>query len=239
MKRAYHRWFSPTLQRDMELLVFGETGARVLAFPTSMGRYHEWEDRCLVRSLGDRIGAGRIQLYSLDSIDTESWYARDRTPAERAQRHDAYDRYVRDEVLPFAREQNPNPFVIVTGAGFGGYHAINFALRHPEACGRLLAMSALCDIKTFTDGYYDETVYFHNPLDFLVGEHDPARLDAIRKLDIILAVGREDSLRAGNEALSRLLWRKNIWHALRIWNGFAHDWPDWAHMLHLYVEGHD
>src|SRR5262249_9772582 len=159
--RAYHRWFSPTLQRDMELLVFGESGARVLAFPTSLGRFHEWEDRGLVGSLADRLGAGRIQLYCVDNIDAESWYASDHHPAERARRHDAYDRYVLDEVSPFSREQNANPFLIVTGAGFGGYHAVSFALRHPEVCGRLLAMSALCDIKRFADGYYDETIYFH------------------------------------------------------------------------------
>lgn len=28
--RSYHRWFSASLQRDMELLVFGHAGARVV-----------------------------------------------------------------------------------------------------------------------------------------------------------------------------------------------------------------
>ncbi len=36
MNREYLRWFSPSLQRDMEMLVFGHAGARVLVFPTSM-----------------------------------------------------------------------------------------------------------------------------------------------------------------------------------------------------------
>jgi esterase/lipase superfamily enzyme len=30
MKRDYHRWQSPRLHRDMELLVSGHAGARVL-----------------------------------------------------------------------------------------------------------------------------------------------------------------------------------------------------------------
>ena len=32
----------------MELLIFGWGGARVLVFPTSMGRYYEWEDRGII-----------------------------------------------------------------------------------------------------------------------------------------------------------------------------------------------
>ena len=181
MKRAYHRWFSPTLQRDMELLVFGESGSRVLAFPTAMGRCTEWEERGLVCALAERIGSGRAQLFCVDSIDSESWYARESPSPERARRHDAYDRYLRDEVVPFSLEINTNPFLIVTGASFGGYHAVNFALRHPELANRLLALSALCDIKDFAEGYYDDAIYFNNPIDFLANESDPARLAALAR----------------------------------------------------------
>ena len=41
------------------------------------------------------------------------------------------------------------------------------------------------------------------------------------------------------ERLSGLLWGKDVWHALRVWDGFAHDWPVWARMLPLYIGGHD
>ncbi len=239
MERAYHRWHSPALGRDMELLVFGRRGARVLAFPTSMGRFYDWEDRGLVGALGEQLERGWVQLFCVDSVDAESWYARWRPPAERVRRHAQYDEYVLREVLPFSSERNPNPFLIVTGASFGGYHATSFSLRHPERVGRVLSMSGLCDVKRFADGYYDDTLYFHNPCDFLSGEHDAARLDALRRLDIILAVGRDDPLRAGNECLSGLLWGKGVGNALRVWDGFAHDWPVWARMLHLYLAGHD
>ena len=37
----------------------------------------------------------------------------------------------------------------------------------------------------------------------------------------------------------RILWGKDVWHAFRIWDGFAHDWPVWARALPLYVGGHD
>ena len=239
MNREYHRWFSPSLGRDMELLLFGHAGAKVVAFPTSMGRFFDWEGRGLVGALGGQVERGDLQLCCVDSIDGESWYAKNRSVADRAKRHDQYDRYVLDEVLPFLDGCNPNPFVITAGASFGGYHAVNFGLRHPERVGRVLSMSGLCDITRFTDGYYDQAVYFNNPCDFIANEHDPARLEKLRGVDVILAVGRDDALCESNRRLSHLLWGKGVWHALRVWDGWAHDWPFWQQMLTLYISGHD
>ena len=239
MKREYHRWSSPALRRDMELLVFGHAGARVVAFPPALGRFHDWEDRGLVGAVADRVEGGEFQLYCVDSVDAESWYARDWGPAERARRHDDYDRYLLEEVLPFSLERNKEPFVIAAGAEFGAYHAVNFGLRHPETVDRLLGMSGLYDIRRFADGYYDEHVYFNNPVEFIANEQEPSRLEALKHQDVILAVGRDDPLRAGNERLSHLLWGKDLWHALRIWDGVAHDWPAWQRMLRLYLGGHD
>ncbi len=238
MNRSYHRWFSPALQRDMELLVFGHAGARVFAFPSSCGRFFDWEDRGLVRTLGEQLERGWIQLICLDSVDRESWYAR-RPAGERAWRQSQYDQYLSSEVVPFSLQLNSNPFLISTGASFGGYHAVNFGLRHPEQVSRILSMSGLCDIRRFVRDHYDNNVYLNNPCDFIAGEHDPGRLAALRRQDIILAVGRDDSLYGSNEKLSQLLWEKGIGNALRVWEGFAHDWPVWDKMLHLYLAGHD
>ena len=134
---------------------------------------------------------------------------------------------------------NGNPYLICVGPSLGAYHAVNFGLRHPELVGRVLGMSGIYDITRFTAGYHDANVYFNNPMEYLANERDPGRLAALRKLDIILAVGRDDPLAEGNERLSELLWGKQVWHALRIWDGFAHDWPVWARMLPLYIGGHD
>jgi esterase/lipase superfamily enzyme len=238
MSREYHRWHSSALQRDMELLVFGHAGARVLAFPTSMGRFYDWEDRGMVGALDDQIRNGWLQLYCVDSVDSESWYS-PRPPWERVARHEQYHQYVLNEVLPFSAGKNANPFVICTGASFGGFHALSFGLRHPDLVGRVLGMSGLCDVRSFASGYQDDTLYFNNPCDFIAGEQEPQRLAALRKLDIILAVGGEDRLRESNERLSHLLWSKGIGNALRIWDGWAHDWPFWHKMVRLYIGGHD
>ena len=100
-------------------------------------------------------------------------------------------------------------------------------------------MHGYYDIKRWTQGYSDENIYFNNPCDFMLHEHDAARLDLLRRMDIILVTGREDTGRPNNEHLSNTLWSKNIWHALRIWDGWAHDWPWWQQMMPLYIGGHD
>lgn len=238
MHREHHRWFSPSLGREMDLLVVGHAGARVLVFPTSQGRFFEWEDRGMVASLHEHIERGWIQLYCVDSVDAESWYAKWRPTSERAWRHAQYDQYLCAEVVPLTR-RNANPFLITVGASFGAYHAMNFALRYPKVVGRVIGLSGLYDIRRLTDGFSDETIYFHNPADFVRGEADPGRLASLRQLDIIMAIGKEDPMRAGNEHFSGVLWERGIGNALRLWDGWSHDWPYWQQMITRYIGGHD
>jgi esterase/lipase superfamily enzyme len=239
MDREYHRWYSPALNRTMELLIFGHAGARVLAYPTSLGKFYEWEDRGMIAALGEHLERGWIQLYCVDSVDAESWYAWHKHPGARAWRALEYDRYICDEVLPLSRHKNPNPFFVVTGASFGAYHAMNFALRHPEITGRVIAMSGLFDVERWLGGYVDDNVYFNCPCLYLPNEHDPRRLRYLQNLDIVLAVGRGDPNVGHNRWFSGMLWGKGIGNALREWDGWAHDWPWWQQMIRLYIGGHD
>lgn len=223
----------------MELLVFGHAGARVLVFPTSMGRFYEWEDRGMVGALREHIERGWLQLFCVDSVDGESWYDRHKHPAEGARRHLAYERYLLAEVLPLTTHRNPNPYLITTGASFGAYHAANLAFRHPQVVNRVLALAGLFDIKRLTHGYSDDVVYANDPSHFLIDEHEHHRIEALRRLDVILVIGRDDPNRADTEHLSSVLWSKGIWHALRIWDGWCHDWPWWRTMVVKYIGGPD
>jgi esterase/lipase superfamily enzyme len=239
MNREYHRWHSPSLNRTMELLVFGHAGARVLVFPTSQGKFYEWEDRGMMGTLRDPIEKGWLQLYCVDSIDAESWYAWWAHPSGRAYRHSQYDGYLYNEVLPFSVSKNDNPYLIVTGASFGAYHAMTFGLKHPDKVDRILAMSGLYDIRSFTGGYSDDHVYFNNPMQFIANEDNADRLRLLQHIDIIMATGKEDRLMPSARAMSALLWSKGIGNALREWDGWSHDWPYWQKMVTLYMSGHD
>ena len=239
MHREHLRWHSPALGRDMDLLVFGHAGARVLVFPSSMGKFYEWEDQGMIGALAHHLEQGWLQLYCVDSVDAESWYAKWKHPHDRAAYHARYDAYLRDEVLPLTTHRNGNPFLIATGASFGAWHAMTIGLRYPHLVGRVLGLSGLYDIRENTGGYTDGLVYQFNPPEFVPDEHDPARLAALARLDIIMAIGLDDPMVGNNELMSSRLWKREIWHALRIWDGWAHDWPYWRKMIVQYVGGHD
>ncbi|MBX9669936.1 MAG: hypothetical protein K2X93_20100 [Candidatus Obscuribacterales bacterium] len=238
MHREYHKWHSDSLGRDMELLVFGHNGARVFVFPTSMGRFYDWENREMLNVLNKHIESGWLQVYCVDSVDTESWYNYDASPKYRAHRHLQYHSYIVDEVLPFSKQKNDNPFVIATGASFGAYHAVNIALRYPELFNRALGMSGIYDISKWTDGQYDDAIHQSNPIELVRCMNDcPQHLAKVKNLDIIFPIGRDDPAYRVNANFSQVLWDRGVWHAFREWDGNAHDWPFWQEMILHYIGG--
>lgn len=239
MNREYHRWHSPSLDRDMELLIFGHSGARVLIFPTSQGRFFEWEDRGMIAAFSEQLEKGWLQMFCVDSVDAESWYCHWAHPAGRAYRHAQYDGYLVNEVLPLINHKNPNPYLMTVGASFGAYHAMNFGLKHCFDVDRIIGLSGVYDIRRFTGGFENEHVYFNDPMQFIPNEQDPNRLYRLYDLDIIIAAGRDDRLIQSSRDMSRVLWEKGIGNALREWDGWAHDWPYWQQMLQMYINGSD
>ncbi|HWA15220.1 MAG TPA: alpha/beta hydrolase-fold protein [Gemmatimonadales bacterium] len=233
------RWQSPLLGREMRMQVIGHGGARVLVFPTSMGTDSEWPDRRMHEVLRDHLENGWIQLFCLDQPHHENWGNEAVNAGHRAWTHIQYYRYVREEALPFTAAQNPDPTVIAVGASLGASHAMTFGLKYPESVGRIIGMSGLYDITKMTGGYSDENVYQVNPMAFMPNEHDPRRLEALRRLDIIMAIGEGDPMHRNNAEFSAVLWSKGIGNAFRTWQGHAHDWPVWEKMIRIYIGGHD
>jgi esterase/lipase superfamily enzyme len=175
----------------------------------------------------------------VSSVNRESWYARSKHPGDRIWRQEQYDNYLANELVPFTHSRNGHPYLIATGASFGGYHALTFGLRHPDMVNRILAMSSLVDVRRFTQGHHDDNLYRNNPVQFIPNESDHHRLEQLRRQDIIMAVGQTDGLIHENRDLSTKLWNKGIGNALREWDGFAHNWPVWQRMLPMYIRGSD
>jgi esterase/lipase superfamily enzyme len=192
-----------------------------------------------VGALSEHLERGWIQLCCVDSIDAESWYCTWAHPSGRIYRHTQYDQYIYNEVLPFIRSQNDDAFIMTTGCSFGAYHAVNFALRHPDVIRRAIGLSGLYDMRSFMDGYADDNFYFNNPVDFTANLRDEHQLWLLKQLDLILVIGRDDRARWSNEKLSENLWRAGVGNALRLWDGWAHDWPYWQRMIQMYIGGHD
>lgn len=213
------------------MLVFGDKGLPVILFPTSMGRYFQNRDFKLIESVAWFINEGLVKIYCPDSIDELSWYNKDIHPRDRVRNHILYDRLIMEEVIPKALKETGKQKVITAGCSFGGYQAVNFAFRHPELVSHTISMGGAFDIKMHLDGYYDDNVYFNNPVDFISDLKDENLFD----MGIILGVGEEDFCIRQNQRLSDLLNSKNIAHWLDIRKGANHDWPVWREMFPAYL----
>lgn len=236
MNREYHQWHSPRLGRSMELLVFGHGGLPVVVFPTSGGRFYEFEDRGMIGALADRIEGGHLQIYCLDSVDQESWYNRRVPPRWRVARHVQFDDYLIHEVVPLIRQKNRDPHLVSLGCSFGGYHALNAALRHPDVFTGMLSMSGAFDLSNFLDGYHDQDVYFNQPAQFLPNLGDRWFLDRYRRNIWVFGTGWDDQCLGENQNMDRIMNARGIPHKLYIsdtWN--SHDWPTWQRMVREYL----
>jgi esterase/lipase superfamily enzyme len=235
MNREYQKAYSQELHRDMEILVFGHAGMPLLVFPTSMGKFFEYEDRGMIGVLAGKIDRGALQVFCPDSVDTESWYNKGVHPRVRVLRHLQYERYLLHELLPFLRWKNPGPHLAVTGCSFGGYHAVNFALKHPDVVTHCVSMSGAFDIHQFLDGYYDDDCYFNCPTDFLPNLNDDWFLSRYRRMRMVLAAGEWDICLHHNTQMSEILNGKGIPHWLDVWGDHAdHEWPWWLRMAAKY-----
>ena len=233
MKREYHKWFSPSLGREMEMLVFGHGGLPALVFPTSCGRYFEFEDRGMVGAVADKIERGELQLFCVDSVDAESWYNREVSGRWKIARQMQYENYCMTEVLPLMQKLNWSPRRIAMGCSFGGYHAANICLRHPGVFSGFLSMGGAFDTTNFLRGFHDEDVYFNEPMQYLGNAWDVERW---KHGTYVLATGEWDICRGFNEDMARVFASKGIPCKLDVWGDHSkHDWPYWEAMIKTYL----
>ena len=231
MKEHYYRWHTEHLSREFEMLEFGSGGVPVILFPTSKGRYFQNKDFHLVDTVADLITAKKVMLFCVDGIDGESFYNYSIAPADRLRTHNAYERLIVNDVIPRALKLTKQKRVITAGCSFGGYHALNLALRFPWLVSGVISMGGAFDIKQFIFGYYDDNCYFNNPPDYLPNLTDPKYLEPLSQLYIALGTGHDDSCRADNLKIHEILTAKKIPHLLDDRAGVGHDWPWWREMF--------
>ncbi len=242
MNREYLRWYSHRLHREMELLVFGHAGAKVLMFPTRDGRFFEYEQLGIVESLADKVRAGQLQLYCIEGLATETFYGSRWHPSERIRRHAAFEEYILNEVLPLMAQKNPHDCTIVQGCSLGAFQAASLVFRHPHLFRKLVAFSGRYDLTLkveafgdLFDGYYDENIYHHTPSHFLPELSCDKRLGSLRGVEIVMTIGDADPFLDNNRRLSRVMNEKGIGHQMHVWDGRAHRAGAWRKMAALYI----
>ncbi len=230
--------------RDMALKIYGHWGKPFIVFPCSRGRYFDYEGLGMIAAIKGFINAGKIKLYCVDSVDEASWYNFDISPAERNARHEDYDRYIVDEVVPFIREQcrSPQERVMANGCSMGAYHAVNFFLKHPDVFEGTIALSGLyrLDRPEFQLSAADlPDVYFNSPLSYLPGLTDSWFLDKYRHSRIVVCVGQgawEAEAIEDTRYLDHWFKQKAVPAWIDFWgHDVNHDWPWWYRQMNYFL----
>ena len=239
MQKEIQHWYSPSLRKDMPIAVYGHYGFALLMIPTAAADYLEYERFELIEHLKPFIDGGKLKIYSVNSINTESWMNKQMEGAHKAIRQNEFNAYIFDEVVPFIKNSSsPETPIIVCGASFGALHSMNLFLKRPDLFSSVIAMSGVYDLTEYTDGYYDDQVYFNSPIHYIPNQNDHTTLEQIRNGKIIIATGSgayEDP--EANKRFSGVLHAKSIPHDLEVWgNDIPHDWSTWKKMLPYFLE---
>jgi esterase/lipase superfamily enzyme len=240
MKRELASWYSPSLNKEMPIAVYGDYGFALLLIPTAAADYLEYERFQLMDHLAPYINSGLVKVFSIDSINNESWMNNQMEPHHKAIRHQQWNSYVYNEVVPFIRSKTSNDTPIITcGASFGALHSMNLFLKRPDLINGVVAMSGVYDLTEYTKGHYDDDVYFNSPMHYMPNLNDHAMLEQIRRsrhIHILTGSGSfEDPSSSGRFA--KILYDKGIWYELDVWGPeWPHDWNTWRAMLPQYLE---
>ena len=239
MLEAYPTTYSRHLGRDMTCAVFGTCGKTALAFAPQNGRYYDFKNFGMVEAAAPWIKAGKLRLICADSIDGETWSAREGDPRARIEGQERWYRYITEELLPaWAR---PGEKALACGCSMGGVHAGNFFFRRPDLFDTLISLSGLFHASYFFGDYSDELVYANSPASFLPNmPQDHPWMELYRQSQIILCCGQgawEDDLLAGTRMLDKILTDKGIPHWADYWGtDVNHDWNWWQKQLPYFLE---
>src|ERR687897_338180 len=106
MKRELASWYSPSLNKDMPVATYGNYGLALLLVPTAAADYLEYERFQLLDTLAPFIDGGKVKVYSIDSINNESWMNNGMDPWQKSVRHQQWNDYVYNEVIPYIQNSS-------------------------------------------------------------------------------------------------------------------------------------
>lgn len=239
MKRELGSWYSPSLATDMPIATYGDYGFALLLVPTAAADYLEYERFQLIDCLAPFIDGGKVKVFSINSINNESWLNNEMLPEHKAIRHNQFNNYVFDEVIPFVRTHTSQETPVITcGASFGALHSMNLFLKRPDIINGVIAMSGVYDLSSYTKGFWDEQVYFNSPMHYIPNLTDENILNDIRKSDHIHILSGSGSYEdpEASRKFAAVLDAKGLPYELDIWGeDMKHDWPTWRAMLPHYL----
>jgi esterase/lipase superfamily enzyme len=240
--KIVERWRSERLEREVTLVRWGHMGRPVLLFPTAGGDAEEIERFLVIDSVRSLIDAGKIKIYSCDSVAGRALLAREGSARHQMYLQDQFHRYVRHEVAAAIRADCKTPDIEIwtAGSSIGAFHAVAAVCRFPDVFTRALAMSGTYDLRRFYDagpGEFSDEFWVSSPIHFvpqLAGRH----LDVLRTRFILLTSGegRAEDIKE-SWAMASVLGKQGIPNRVDSWGPeWHHDWPTWRRMLPQILE---
>ena len=245
MEVQYHKFYSPSLNRDMECKVYGHAGRPVLFIPCQDGRFFDFENFHMTEVWSPWIDSGEVMVFSIDTIDSETWSNKSGDPRWRICRYEQWIQYITDEMVPFMRnmvnERNGwdgYPGILVFGCSLGATHAANLYYRRPDLFDRLLALSGIYTTEYGFDQYMDDLVYANSPVHYLANmAPDHPYIDMYNQQKSVICVGQGPwEIPDSTWQMKSILESKDIHTWVDFWGyDCAHDWDWWYKQVTYFV----
>lgn len=239
MEKLRSTWYSPRLRREVTVARFGHYGAPLLLFPTAGGDAEECERMLMIRALRPLIDAGRLKVYSPDSVAGQTWIDKNISPGHKAWVQNQYDGYVYEELVPAIRAdcRSPGIELFTAGASLGAFNAVASVCRHPDAFRTAICMSGTYDFTGWMEGEHPVDFHMASPLHFLKHLGEGEQLRRLRQRFIILAAGEGRWENPGNSwRMAAGLGARGVPNRVDLWGReHDHDWPTWREMLPKYL----
>ena len=236
---ATERWWSERLQQEIGLARWGRAGTPVLVFPTAGGDAEEIERQGLVGACWPLVEAGRIRIYSCDSVAGRAILAKEGSPEHRMELLDQFHHCVAREIVPAIRSdvgwaETP---IVAAGASIGAFNAVAVLCRFPDVFRAAVGMSGTYRLQRLIEDRFSEHLYFASPLDFLPGLDGSAR-DTLRSRFVLLASGQGEWEDIGESwAMADALGAKGVPNRVDPWGEeWPHEWHTWHRMLPQYLD---
>jgi esterase/lipase superfamily enzyme len=233
------RWHSDRLGGEITLVRWGHWGAPVLVFPTAGGDAQEVERQGLVDACSELLAAGRLKLFSCDSLAGKAMMEEWGSPEQRLRLLNAFHQCVRWEVVPAIHgdsggEELP---VVAAGASIGAFNALAMVCRFPEAFSTAICMSGTYDLQRFYAGAWSDDLFFSAPLHFMPGL-EGEQLERLRERFVLLASGEGAWENIGESwRVADVLGARGVPNRVDSWGTeWEHGWGTWHRMLPTYLD---
>jgi esterase/lipase superfamily enzyme len=237
--KTIDRWYSDRLEQEFTVARWGHFGVPVLVFPTAGGDAEEIERNHLIDACAGLLEAGRVKIYSCDSVSGRAMASAIGTVEYRMWLLNQFHQAVRHEVVPAIHADlgGAAQRIVTAGASIGAFNAVALLCRFPDTFEAAIGMSGTYRLQRFLEGRWSEDLFFASPLDFLPGlEGD--HLELLQRRRVILASGEGAHEDIGESwAVADVLGQKGVPNRVDSWGPETiHDWPTWWKMLPQYLE---